>query len=92
LEEKGRFTKEMTSLKDELKEKINWNQVDLLMVGYLFLQVSDQQRIVLMKMFTGHKTRRQSTGQRNWQSLEVSKNQEQQHLHLYGWTQGHHQS
>jgi hypothetical protein len=38
MQENANFAKEMTELKDALKEKINWNQVDLVMVGFFLLQ------------------------------------------------------
>jgi hypothetical protein len=34
MQENVNFGKEMARLKEQLKEKINWNQVDLVMVGY----------------------------------------------------------
>jgi hypothetical protein len=77
----------MTSLKDELKEKINWTQVDLVMVGFGCFSLWSKGE----KNFKGQKTRRQSDGQWKSKLLEFSNNQEQeqQHFHLYGWTKSH---
>jgi hypothetical protein len=66
-------------LKGQLKEKINWNQFDLVMVRYF---VYYQKGVILMNVFKGQKIR-QPDRHSIWESLGFSKNQER-HLHLNG--------
>jgi hypothetical protein len=39
LKENANFAKGMATLKEGMKEKINWNRVDLVMVGYFLFVI-----------------------------------------------------
>jgi hypothetical protein len=87
MQENVNFGKEMARLKEQLKEKINWNQVDLVMVGCYFCFVIKRE-YVLINVFKGQKTR-QFHRKSNWKPMEEFSQNQEEHLHLYKWTHRH---